>query len=79
MTFHQWKLAAQALADKLGLPPDLWALDDPYDLKIVAEAAFRARTTPATFITNTFEEDLARIAGDKQDVADATREENPNG
>lgn len=57
----EWKAAAQAHASDLGLPDDLWAEADDYDLAGIAAEAFAAGVDPKAFVEGAFDEDLARM------------------
>lgn len=64
-SFNDWKSECVTASEELGLAVgDMWAEDDPYELAVVATAAFSAGQTPTSFVEETFAEDLARQAGD---------------
>lgn len=71
--FAEWKAAAQAHADELGVvdKDKLWEDSDPYSLKEVAEEAFSKGTDPKTFIEEIFADDLASAEHDEQQAAEA--------
>ena len=71
--FAEWKAAAQAHANDLGVVggDDLWDEDDSYDLKALARGAFERGEDAMTFIEEAFAEDLARAEHDDQQQAES--------
>lgn len=69
--FAEWKAAAQAHANDLELPPDLWTEADDYDLAEPAAAAFARGDDPKAFVEEMFEEDLARKQGEEDEQRQA--------
>ncbi len=67
LDFAEWKAAAQAHANDLGLPPDLWSEQDDYDLTEIAAEAFARGEDPKAFVEGAFEEDLARMEGEEDE------------
>lgn len=64
-TYEAWKLGCVAAVIDVGLSvDDLWDKDDPYDLFSAADAAYKAKSSPMSFIEGIFAEDLARHAYD---------------
>jgi len=72
MTFAEWKTACIQEVRDHGLSfDDLWDDDDPYELFEVAEPMFKNGVSPAEFIEEVFEEDLAHLAGVEQEQEDS--------
>ena len=69
LDFAKWKAAAQAHANDLGLPPDLWTEADDYDLAEIAADAFARGDDPKSFVEAAFEDDLARMEGEADEYA----------
>jgi hypothetical protein len=65
-TFERWKNRAQQHATGLGLPDDIWATDDPYDLLTVALEAYAKEQSPTAFIEEIFADDIASREHDEE-------------
>jgi hypothetical protein len=74
MSFAEWQAAAQAHANDLGLPDDLWTEADNYDLAKGAAEAFARSDDPKAFVEEMFDEDLARMENDDEDLAQSIME-----
>lgn len=74
LDFAEWKAAAQAHANDLDLPPDLWTDADDYDLADAADEAFARGDDPKAFVEEMFEEDLARMENDNEEYAQSLAE-----
>ena len=72
--FAEWKAAAQAHANDLGLPPELWTEADDYDLADTARPAFDRGDDPKAYVEEVFAEDLARMENDADEWAQSLME-----
>jgi hypothetical protein len=75
LNFPEWKAAAQAHANDLGLPDDLWTEADDYDLAEEAVVACAAGQDPKSFVEEMFAEDLAKLELENEQWAQSMFEE----
>ncbi len=69
--FSVWQERAQVHSLTVDGPDDLWAEDDPYDLREAAKSAHARGQTPEAFVEEIFADDIASRENDRLMAAEA--------